>query len=117
MTELSPEEFAQLADPPLLIDVRSNLEYRMGHAPGAINLSMPRILLGMGLGLQRWFLPAWFRQLAIDRPIALICLTSHRSPIVAQRLLQSGFTQVFNISGGMMAWNRSKLPVHKGSLR
>jgi rhodanese-related sulfurtransferase len=114
ITELTPQEFVQLADPPFLIDVRSDLEYRMGHAPGAVNLSMPRILMGMGLGLQRWFLPSWFRQLSSDTPIALICLTSHRSPIVAQRLAKAGFSQVFNISGGMMAWNQANLPIKTG---
>ncbi len=46
VVNLSPLEFTKLSQPPLLIDVRSQLEYATGHAPGAVNLSLPRILMG-----------------------------------------------------------------------
>lgn len=74
--DLSPTELAQLPNPPLLIDVRSSLEYFTGHAPNARNLSLPRVL--MGLSLTQWFLPRWFRELSKEQPIAVICLTAHR---------------------------------------
>jgi rhodanese-related sulfurtransferase len=102
--DLSPTELVHLSNSPLLIDVRSSMEYITGHAPGARNLSLPRILLG--LGLSRWFLPQWFRELSHDQPIAVICLTAHRSPIVAKQLVQAGFATVYNITGGMMEWRR-----------
>ena len=38
--DLLPQEFDQLSNPPRLIDVRSSVEYRMFHAPDAINLSL-----------------------------------------------------------------------------
>jgi rhodanese-related sulfurtransferase len=104
---LSPAEFTQLPEPPLLIDVRSALEFRAGHAPTARNLSLPRILLG--LGGWRWILPKWFRQLSHDQPVAVVCLTAHRSPIAAKQLLKDGFTTVYNITGGMMEWRRQGL--------
>jgi len=107
VVNLSPTELAQLPSTPLLIDVRSGFEYHTGHAPGAQNLSLPRILLG--LGVSRWFLPQWFRDLSLDQPIAVICLTAHRSPIAARRLVKAGFTTVYNMTGGMMAWPRSSL--------
>jgi rhodanese-related sulfurtransferase len=65
--------------------------------------------------LQSWALPAWFRTLPKTEAIALICLTSHRSPIAAQHLAQKGFTTIFNITGGMMAWKKAGLPVEKGA--
>jgi rhodanese-related sulfurtransferase len=105
--DLSPTEFTQLPNPPLLIDVRSSLEYFTGHAPNARNLSLPRIF--MGLSLMQWFLPQWFRELPKERPIAVICLTAHRSPIAATKLADAGFTRVYNITGGMMEWRRSGL--------
>lgn len=111
--DLSPEEFTQLSNQPRLIDVRSSFEYRMFHAPNAINLSLPRILGGSNSWLGGWVLPQWFRELPKNEPIALICLTAHRSPIAAQQLVKEGFTQVYNITGGMMAWKKAGLPIEK----
>ncbi len=115
IVELTPEEFHQLSNPPRLIDVRSGVEYRLFHAPNAVNLSLPRIMMGQISLLQSWFLPTWFRNLPKTEAIALICLTSHRSPIAAQRLAQAGFTTVFNITGGMLAWKKAGLPIEKGA--
>ncbi|MGK7897069.1 MAG: rhodanese-like domain-containing protein [Xenococcus sp. (in: cyanobacteria)] len=107
---LSPQEFTQLLNPPLLIDVRSSFEYGMFHAPNAINLSLIRILMGGNSWLSGRVLPQWFRELSQDGPIALICLTAHRSPIAAKQLTKAGFTKVYNITGGMKEWQRLGLP-------
>jgi rhodanese-related sulfurtransferase len=107
VVDLSPTDLAQAPDTPLIIDVRSGLEYRTGHVSGSRNLSLPRILLG--LGVSHWFLPQWFRELSPDQPIAVICLTAHRSPIAAKQLVKRGFTTVYNITGGMMEWRRLSL--------
>ncbi|MDY7013917.1 MAG: rhodanese-like domain-containing protein [Cyanobacteriota bacterium] len=114
VTNISPQEFVQLLNPPLLLDVRSQLEYAAGHAPNAINLSLPRILLGRIPGLRCWVLPNWFQNLPKDEPVACICLTAHRSPIAAVQLAEAGFTQVFNITGGMMEWRRLGLKTLSG---
>ncbi|CBN55608.1 MULTISPECIES: rhodanese-like domain-containing protein [Kamptonema] len=114
LVNLSPLEFTQLSNRPLLIDVRSQLEYATGHAPGAINLSLPRILIGRISWLRKWILPQWFRDLPQDQPIAVICLTSHRSPIAADFLIKSGFEAVFNITGGMVEWRQLKLEIAMG---
>jgi len=113
-TNISPQEFQQINQQPLLIDVRSNLEYLTGHAPTAINLSLPRILLGNIPILRKWVLPEWFLNLPKDEPIAVICLSAHRSPIVAKELVKTGFTQVFNITGGMLEWRRLNLETFRG---
>ncbi|MGB3639633.1 MAG: rhodanese-like domain-containing protein [Rivularia sp. (in: cyanobacteria)] len=112
--DLSPEEFNQLPNPPRLIDVRSSVEYRMFHAPDAINLSLPRILMGSNSWLRHYILPQWFQELPKDEPVALICLTSHRSPLAANQLVKAGFTEVYNITGGMMEWRQLGLPTCKG---
>jgi len=92
VVDLSPTELSHRPDSPLLIDVRSPLEYVTGHAPNARNLSLPRILLG--LGISRWFLPRWFQALSKDQSIAVICLTTHRRPITARQLLKAGFSSL-----------------------
>ncbi len=112
---LSPEEFNQLSNPPRLIDVRSSVEYRMFHAPNAIDLSLPRILMGSNSWLRRYVLPQWFQELPKDEPVALICLTAHRSPIAAKQLVKAGFTEVYNITGGMMEWRQLGLPTCKAN--
>ena len=108
---ISPTEFAQLPNQPLLIDVRSGFEYDMFHAPNAINLSLIRILMGGNSWLSRRVIPKWFRELSKDDPIALICLTAHRSPIAAKQLTKAGFTKVYNITGGMREWQRLGLTI------
>jgi len=116
LVNLSPLEFTQLSHPPLLIDVRSQLEYVTGHAPDAINLSLPRILMARISGIRNWILPQWFRELSKDKPIAVICLTSHRSPIAGDFLIKLGFAQVFNITGGMVEWQKLNLETVKYKL-
>ena len=112
--DLSPKEFNQLSNPPWLIDVRSQWEYKQFHAPNAINLSLPRILMNNPPWLRRYLLPQWFRELSKDEPIALICLTAHRSPIAAKQLIKAGFTKVYNITGGMMEWRKLGFPTCNG---
>ena len=112
--DLSPEEFVQLPNPPRLIDVRSSFEYAMFHAPNAINLSLQRILMGMFPGLRNWVLPQWFQDLPKNEPIAVICLTAHRSPVAAKQIAKAGFSKIFNITGGMMEWRRLGLTTCTG---
>jgi rhodanese-related sulfurtransferase len=110
-TNISPKKFAQLNPKPLLIDVRSRLEYKSGHAPQAENLSLPRLMLGQLPILSKIMLPKWFRELPKTEPIAVICLTAHRSPIAANQLTKAGFHKVINITGGMMEWRSKNLDI------
>lgn len=41
-----------------------------------------------------------------DTPIAFICHTGRRSQIVAGRFAAHGFTEVYNVEGGIDAWSR-----------
>jgi rhodanese-related sulfurtransferase len=113
IVDLSLQDFTQCAGSMRLIDVRSRFEYVLGHAPTATNLSLPRLLMGQSSWLRNWVLPPWFKALPKDQPIAVICLTAHRSPIAAKALVAMGFSQVFNVTGGMMAWQQARLPIQK----
>ncbi|WP_110986433.1 rhodanese-like domain-containing protein [Acaryochloris thomasi] len=112
---LSPTEYANQTSPPLLIDVRSALEYRLMHPAQAINLSLLRLLLGTLPTLRRWAWPHWFQTLSPEQPVAVICLTAHRSPIAASCLERLGFSTISNISGGLIEWNRMGLSTCKGT--
>jgi len=112
--ELSPLAFLELEETPLLLDVRSQFEFELFHAPQAVNLSLQRLLL-RDINFLAWNLPPWFRSLPLERPIAVICLTSHRSPIAAQHLSKKGYHQIYNIEGGMTHWQQMGLPVVRKS--
>ncbi len=111
IVNISPQEFRQLSQQPLLIDVRSALEYKTGHAPNALNLSLPRILVGILPIFRNLLLPQWFRELPKDQPIAVICLSAHRSPIAARQLVKMGFSHIYNITGGMIQWRHLNLEI------
>lgn len=55
-------------------------------------------------------IPARLAELARDQPIACLCHHGGRSMRVAQFLVQNGFTQVANISGGIDAWSLQRDP-------
>jgi rhodanese-related sulfurtransferase len=46
-----------------------------------------------------------------DEPIVLVCRSGARSGRAAMALASLGFARVFNMVGGMMAWNAEGLPV------
>lgn len=54
------------------------------------------------------------------RPVALICRTASRTRVVQQALVQSGYTRVINVEGGMIGnavdkgWISKGLPVVRG---
>jgi rhodanese-related sulfurtransferase len=83
-----------------LIDVRSSGEFRSGHPKGAISVP-PGLIKKDETGLGR------------DDDVLVICLSGHRSPRQARRLVEMGFTRVTNVDGGLMAWKRAGLPVRK----
>ena len=78
----------------LVTDVRSSMEYNSGHISGALNIHAGQIE---------------DRHVELDRkePVAVVCRTAHRSSIAGSILKRCGFTEVYNVSGGMTAWANS----------
>jgi len=75
----------------VLLDVRTPWEFHLFHLSGAQNVPFPSRQVD---------------DLAIPRTktVVVICMTGHRSPPVAYRLLKAGYTQVYNLTGGMAGW-------------
>lgn len=87
---------------PTVIDVRGPDEFMgdLGHIGGALNLpvgELPRRLTEIN-ALQ-------------ERPVILVCRTDKRSANAASLLRNAGFSDVLVLRGGMVEWNRNKLPV------
>jgi rhodanese-related sulfurtransferase len=57
-----------------------------------------------------------FGELPRDRPIHVVCHTGSRSAAVTAFLLRNGWSDVFNVAGGMDAWERTGLEVRRGPL-
>ena len=81
----------------MLLDVREDVEWARGHAPGATHIPMSELAERIG-------------ELPLDRLIACVCHIGGRSAAVAEALRRNGF-QIVNVAGGMQAWASSGLPV------
>ena len=75
-----------------LLDVRTEFEYNWFHIEGAE--SRPDMA----------YVIKDFEDIDSAKPIVVICMTGHRSPIVTHRLKKHGFKNVYNLLWGMWAW-------------
>jgi rhodanese-related sulfurtransferase/rubrerythrin len=74
-----------------VLDVRQAWEYEELHLPGAR-------LIPLGELAKRW------HELAADRPVVVYCRTGVRSRAAAQFLSGQGRDRIFNLQGGILAW-------------
>ncbi len=95
---LTPAQLKTKKNQLLIIDVRGWLEYWIGHIPGARRFSRNRIL----------------KEIPKDQAIALTCLSGHRSAIAAQWLISQGYRHIYNLKGGMMAWQSAGYHIQRG---
>jgi rhodanese-related sulfurtransferase len=91
------EARAYLAEHPdaLILDVRNPSEWDddLGHIEGARLIPLPE-LTGRMAELEPWK----------GKPIVAVCRVGARSATAANDLAQAGYTPVFNLAGGMVAW-------------
>ena len=85
---------------PIVLDVRSEGEYRAGHIPGAYNLEDRQIPYRI----------EELKQLA-DQEIVVYCEVGPRARWVESYLVQEGFTRVKHLVGDFSAWRSSGHPV------
>ncbi len=104
VTSIDAEQAAALIDADsdvLVLDVRTVDEYRTGHMVGAQNIDAG----DQGL---------WERRTSAldrDQPTVVYCQSGRRSAEAAQRLVDAGFTQVYDL-GGIQDWfDGGELPV------
>jgi rhodanese-related sulfurtransferase len=98
-------EDAEIGEPtpaPLLVDVREPNEFAAFRAEGAVLLPLSAFLLR-------------YRDLPQDRPLLMICQTGSRSGQATAFLLANGWTDVVNVAGGTLAWERAGLAIRRGT--
>jgi sulfur-carrier protein adenylyltransferase/sulfurtransferase len=95
--ELSPSEFHERWSPEqradvVLLDVREEVELTLASVEGAVHIPMNEI-------------PARLRELDRSKAHVVMCHMGGRSYRVAEFLLGNGFSNVFNLRGGIDAWS------------
>lgn len=98
--QLTPRQAADRQDL-TIVDVRQPEEWigELGHIAGATLHPLNALVHHIPNHLKK------------DAPLLLVCRSGARSMMAAQQLAQHGFSQLYNLSGGMMAWNAAGLPV------
>ena len=99
---VGPMELLQLINHQnaLVLDVRTDKEYQDGHIINSMHVP-----LGM--------LSSSLSQLAAYKhsSIVIVCRTGSRSAQAAGTLRKAGFEQVYNLAGGIMAWQSANMPL------
>jgi rhodanese-related sulfurtransferase len=94
--EVAPAQVQALADRGiLLLDVREDDEWAAGHIDGAVHLPLGQLD------------PAKVP----ESPVVLVCRSGNRSGKAARALLAIGRADVHNLTGGILAWAKSGLPL------
>jgi len=88
----------ELEDGCYLVDVREDEEWVAGHAPAAVHLPMME-------------LPARIDEIPADGDVVVVCRSGSRSAQVVAYLVHNGWTNVRNLSDGMVGWAMSGRPM------
>ncbi len=102
LEKLSVASFSEAVagvDSAVVIDVRTPGEFAEGHLAGALNIN--------------WNGESFVEHAALldkSTPVYVYCRSGGRSNSAAQKLRELGFSQVFDMEGGMMAWRAASLP-------
>ncbi len=96
---VAPEElYRALGSGAVVVDVRTPEEFAQGHVPGAVNLPLEAVA-------------QWADTLPKDRPVYLYCRSGNRSQKAAEYLKNKGYTNLYNVEGGVLAIERAGYPL------
>lgn len=86
----------------VVVDVCEPKEFSAGHVPNAINLPLSSLKDRLR-DIEKYK----------NKPVIVSCRSGNRSLKGAVLLRKQGFATVYNLSGGLLAWERENLPVEK----
>ncbi|MBT9096121.1 rhodanese-like domain-containing protein [Methylovulum psychrotolerans] len=97
---VSPQQAATLRSnqKAIIIDVREESEWQEQHIPGALHIPLGQLASRLGE------LDAYKH-----KPIIMQCRSGKRSAAAQASLKAAGFTEVYNMEGGLMAWQAQGL--------
>lgn len=99
--DISPAEATRMLnhDDAVLVDVRDVNEHSQGHIGQDVHVPLGELPKRVGE------LEAYK-----ERPVIAYCRSGHRSRTACAQLRKQGFTTVYNLAGGIMAWESAHLP-------
>ncbi|GAB4405699.1 MAG: hypothetical protein OHK0039_06950 [Bacteroidia bacterium] len=101
---LAPKAFQQGLKPGVqLLDVRTAGEYAQGRIAGSKQIDMRNS--DFVAQVKQTFDPA--------KPVYIYCLSGIRSASAAKALRSAGFTQIYDLQGGLRYWSQAGLPITK----
>ena len=103
--EVSPAEATRLLnhENAIMIDMRTDKDYRDGHIANALNVPTGNADIPATLNKYR------------ERAVVVYCQRGNRSIAFCNKLSKQGFASVYNLKGGVLAWQKAELPLTKNS--
>jgi rhodanese-related sulfurtransferase len=102
--DLTPAEAVRLLNQEgaVFLDVREDSELAQGRIAGAKHIPLRNVLKRVN-------------ELEKDKnkPIIAYCRIGNRSGVVCSQLIKQGFGKVYNLKGGITAWQADNLPLSK----
>jgi rhodanese-related sulfurtransferase len=102
MKAVDPIQATQLSnrDSAVFLDIRDDGEYRGGHIPEAIHIPVKQLADRIAeLSKHK------------DCPVIAYCRSGSRSNGAGRILKKHGFENVYNLDGGIAAWQKANLPL------
>ena len=103
--ELAPSEAIRMInhDNAVLVDLREDKDYRAGHIVNAIHVPVSPDNDSGKIKKYR------------DKPVIVYCQRGQRSSGYCNKLKKQGFESVYNLKGGLLAWQKEALPLTKNN--
>ena len=91
---ITVDELTELETQPILLDAREPAEYNISHLENAIAVGFNDFEISKVASLK----------IDKDKMIVVYCSVGVRSELIGKRLLNEGYTSVFNLYGGIFDW-------------
>ncbi|WP_157961048.1 rhodanese-like domain-containing protein [Lutibacter citreus] len=99
---VTPLEFKNKLENNTLIDIRTPLEFKQGHIEGAVNINM--------------YDKDFLEKVSIyktSEPIFIYCRSGNRTSAASRKMAKIGFTEIYDLNGGITNWFKNKLKIVK----
>lgn len=86
----------------LVLDIREDSDYKLGHILNSTQIPLGKLDERI-TDLEKYK----------EQPIVVVCRSGNRSGVACAALGKRGFTQAYNLTGGIVAWQKANLPLEK----
>jgi len=87
-------------DEALILDVREDSEWAVGHIPNARHIRLGQLSEQIAQ-LEKYK----------DKPVVVYCRSGNRSARACALMKKAGFNNANNLAGGIVAWEQANLPI------